>query len=44
MKESHPSRKRLPMEEIQLAYKSQLAPFNFIPTTAQIPPTPFFSD
>ncbi|EKE92854.1 hypothetical protein OUM_0071 [Helicobacter pylori R038b] len=29
------------MEEIQLAYKSQLAPFNFIPTTAQIPPTPF---
>ncbi len=28
--------------KIQLAYKSQLAPFSFIPTTVQIPPTPFF--
>ncbi len=29
------------MEEIQLAYESQLAPFNFIPTTAQTPLNPF---
>ncbi|MUU49057.1 hypothetical protein F7202_00490 [Helicobacter pylori] len=41
MKKSYISRKKLPMEKIQLTYKSQLAPFNFIPTTVQIPPTPF---
>lgn len=39
-----PLKKKATHGKIQLTYKSQLAPFNFIPTTAQIPPTPFFSD
>ncbi len=39
---SYLSRKRLPMEKIQLAYKSQLTPFNFTSTAHSNPTNPIF--
>ncbi len=41
VEKSNLSRKKLPMEKIQLTYKSQLAPFNFISTARSNPTNPF---